>query len=206
MPAQDKSKLVAIGIGSNQENPAGKLAWACRQFQADPFQLVATSSVYQSSPMGPQDQDDFLNAVVLIKTSLPPKELLIKLQKMEAEAGRQKTERWGPRSLDLDILLYDMCEICTDDLTIPHKGVNERNFVLVPLAELAQSYRLPQQEKVNLTSPLANLGTVEETKETEAAKINTRKSKDQNNKTRGYGDGQTRLCKTDISLTVYSQG
>jgi 2-amino-4-hydroxy-6-hydroxymethyldihydropteridine diphosphokinase len=94
--------------------------------------------------MGPQNQPDYINAVVAIKTELTPIELLDCTQKIELEQGRvRKDERWGPRTLDLDIVLYGNEVIDSERLTVPHYGMKEREFVLYPLAEIAPSLQLP---------------------------------------------------------------
>ncbi|MGX9080354.1 2-amino-4-hydroxy-6-hydroxymethyldihydropteridine diphosphokinase, partial [Klebsiella pneumoniae] len=96
------------------------------------------SQLYGSRPMGPADQPDYVNAVVRLTTRLAPLALLDQLQSIELEQGRvRKEERWGPRSLDLDLLLYGAECIQSERLTVPHYGMKEREFVLLPLAEIA---------------------------------------------------------------------
>jgi 2-amino-4-hydroxy-6-hydroxymethyldihydropteridine diphosphokinase len=106
-------------------------------------ELMACSSLYLSAPMGPQDQPDFINTVVCIDTGLSPEALLDELQAIEKAHHRVKTERWGPRTLDLDILLYGDQVIDTPALKIPHPGIAQRNFVLYPLAEIDQQLEIP---------------------------------------------------------------
>ncbi|WP_103270655.1 2-amino-4-hydroxy-6-hydroxymethyldihydropteridine diphosphokinase, partial [Vibrio vulnificus] len=102
------------------------------------------SQLYSSSPMGPQDQPDYINAVAAIETELTPLELLDCTQAIELEQGRvRKEERWGPRTLDLDIILYGDEVIDSERLTVPHYGMKEREFVLYPLAEIAPNLTLP---------------------------------------------------------------
>ncbi len=130
---------VYSGVGSNLGDSQGK---AQRAFDAigqiEDTRVLKTSSLYSSKPMGPQDQPDYINAVCLIETSLKPHGLLKQLQRIELEEGRErKGERWGPRTLDLDILLYGSETIDTADLIIPHYGMAEREFVMVPLFEIA---------------------------------------------------------------------
>lgn len=97
---------------------------------------VRLSSLYASKPMGPQDQPDFINAVVEIDTTLTPLQLLALCQQLEQAAQRVRLRRWGERSLDVDVLLYDDEVIKLPTLTVPHAGLRERNFVLIPLSEL----------------------------------------------------------------------
>jgi 2-amino-4-hydroxy-6-hydroxymethyldihydropteridine diphosphokinase len=128
-----------IGLGSNQENPVGQLRSARLEIQALPSVLeTAFSSLYRSAPMGPSDQPDYVNAVMAVATTLSALDLLKALQAIELSHGRVRTgERWGPRTLDLDLLLYGQEEIVGEILTVPHPGIAEREFVLYPLAEIA---------------------------------------------------------------------
>jgi 2-amino-4-hydroxy-6-hydroxymethyldihydropteridine diphosphokinase len=137
--------LVYIGLGSNLEYPLGQLKSALKSLgQYDNIRLLRHSSAYQSRPMGPSDQPDYTNAVALLETSLAAEDLLSVLQRIELEQGRvRKSEQWGPRTLDLDILLYGMDCIRTERLTVPHYGMKEREFVLYPLAEIAPSLIFP---------------------------------------------------------------
>lgn len=134
-----------IGLGANLAQPIAQLQQALIAIKALPnTKLVAASSFYGSKPMGPQDQPNYVNAVVAIDTSLAPLALLDLLQHIEQQQGRQrKAERWGPRTLDLDILLYGQQLINSERLTIPHYGLNQREFVLYPLAEIAPELILP---------------------------------------------------------------
>lgn len=141
---------VFIGLGSNISHPefgtpAEQVAHAIETIAAHPeLELQAASSLYQSAPMGPQDQSDYINAVVHIRCACSADALLDHLQAIELHFGRErKEERWGPRTLDLDILLFDQQIIQTRRLTIPHYGIAEREFVLVPLFELAPEMVMP---------------------------------------------------------------
>jgi 2-amino-4-hydroxy-6-hydroxymethyldihydropteridine diphosphokinase len=134
-----------IGLGSNLANPAEQIK-AARAAIADiaGVQELAFSSVYHSPPMGPQDQPDYVNAVMAIATELPPIDLLRCLQQIENEQGRvRKAERWGARTLDLDVLIYGEQEINLPDLIVPHTGLAERAFVLYPLFEIAPQLIVP---------------------------------------------------------------
>ncbi|HET6421372.1 MAG TPA: 2-amino-4-hydroxy-6-hydroxymethyldihydropteridine diphosphokinase [Geobacteraceae bacterium] len=100
--------------------------------------ITALSGFYDTQPVGPVEQDNFLNAALRIETSLSPHQLLSELQRIETETfGRKRTVRWGPRSIDLDILFYGNLVIAGEDLTIPHPCLHERRFVLAPLVEIA---------------------------------------------------------------------
>ena len=130
---------VYIGLGSNLSNPEEQIRQARIAIakQAD-ITEIDFSSLYASSPMGPQDQPDYVNAVMRVNTELSAMELLRVLQKIENNQGRvRKDERWGARTLDLDLLLYADQQIDTPDLIVPHSGLSKRAFVLYPLQEIA---------------------------------------------------------------------
>lgn len=127
-----------IGIGSNLENPVFQVNAAIDAFShLQDIKLVASSSLYASKPQGPQDQPDFVNAVVKVATEMSASELLITLQALERDQGKVKKRHWGERLIDLDILLYGSMTIKTSDLVIPHPEMKSRDFVLLPLRELA---------------------------------------------------------------------
>lgn len=137
--------IAYLGLGSNLSSPVVQLKSA-RLAIADISGVdeLAFSSLYHSSPMGPQDQPDFVNAVMCISTGLPVLDLLSKLQEIENAHGRQRTgPRWGARTLDIDILMYgDQC-INLPGLTVPHPGIVERSFVLYPWHEIAPELSIP---------------------------------------------------------------
>ena len=128
-----------IGIGSNVGNPVAQAKEAIDALaQIEKTQLISVSSLYASKPMGPSDQPDYVNAVAKLTTTLTPLALLDALQYIELHQGRvRKDERWGPRTLDLDILLVDDLAIDHSRLTVPHYGMREREFVLYPLFEIS---------------------------------------------------------------------
>ena len=134
-----------IAVGSNLADPESQANLAIETLKSLPqSKFIATSKLYSSTPMGPQNQPDYINAVVAIETELTPIELLNCTQAIEQEQGRvRKDERWGPRTLDLDIILYGNEVIDSERLTVPHYGMKEREFVLYPLAEIAPSLQLP---------------------------------------------------------------
>ncbi len=134
-----------IGLGSNQADPAQQLRRACDAISQLPdSRVVAVSSLYRTAPFGPADQPDYVNAVLELSTSLSPLALLDALQAIELDQGRVRTaQRWGPRTLDLDILLYGGERIELPRLTVPHYHMHARPFVLYPLAEIAPHLSLP---------------------------------------------------------------
>jgi len=142
--------IVYIGLGSNLATPAIQIESARSAISVlESVQELAFSSLYQSPPMGPQDQPDYVNAVMAIKTELSAIRLLRALQKIELDQGRvRKDERWGARTLDLDILLYGQQVINQPNLIIPHYGIAERAFVLYPLQEIAPEMTIPNKGKI----------------------------------------------------------
>lgn len=130
-----------LGLGANLSNelgtPSEHIERALTRLQShSAISHMRASSLYASKPMGPQDQPDFINAVAEIDTTLDPYELLALCQQLEQEAQRVRLRRWGERSLDVDVLLYANRHLHSATLTVPHPGITERNFVLIPLAEL----------------------------------------------------------------------
>ena len=134
-----------IGIGSNLDDPVAQVRAAVSALQSLPeTRLVAISSLYSGTPMGPADQPDYVNAVAGVDTRLSAGELLQAMQRIEDRQGRERHgERWGPRTLDLDLLLYGDSTIDTPDLTVPHPGMHARDFVIVPLTEIAGDLEIP---------------------------------------------------------------
>ena len=144
-------QTVYIGLGSNLEAPRQQLEAALQALARVPrSQLIGCSSFYSSEPLGPADQPRFLNAVARLDTELQPLELLDALQAIELDQGRvRKAERWGPRTLDLDILLFGEQVIDVPRLQVPHYHMHARPFVLYPLAELAgDALRLPDGRRL----------------------------------------------------------
>lgn len=153
--------IAYIGLGSNLQNPIEQIHAARAAINAlSQIKEQAFSSLYQSLPMGPQDQPDYVNAVMAVATDLSPIELLRRLQTIENNSGRVRGERWGARTLDLDIVLYGDQVLDLPDLTVPHLGLTERAFVLYPLYEIAPQLIIPTKGKlVDLLAncPLAGL-------------------------------------------------
>jgi 2-amino-4-hydroxy-6-hydroxymethyldihydropteridine diphosphokinase len=136
--------IAYIGLGSNLENPLDQLRRAFADIDKLPdTRMVARSSLYRSAPIGLLDQPDFVNAVAKIETSLAPQVLLQALLHIEHQHGRERTIRNAPRTLDLDVLLYDDIQLNEPGLTIPHPQMHLRAFVLRPLLEIAPDCMIP---------------------------------------------------------------
>lgn len=135
--------VVYIGMGSNLATPMQQLTSACRALEnCEGIAVEAISPWYQSVAVGPE-QPDYINGAAKLTTTLSPEALLDALQAIELEHGRERKIHWGPRTLDLDILLYGQEEIHTPRLTIPHAYLCERNFVVYPLMDIASTLTLP---------------------------------------------------------------
>jgi 2-amino-4-hydroxy-6-hydroxymethyldihydropteridine diphosphokinase len=134
-----------IALGSNSGDRRANLDFALKQLASNPhLQVVKCSTLHVTAPIGgPPDQDPFLNAAAVLKTSLPPQALLALLQRIELQAGRHRDKRWGPRTLDLDLLLCEDCILDTPELIIPHPRMAWRRFVLEPASEVAGEMRHP---------------------------------------------------------------
>jgi 2-amino-4-hydroxy-6-hydroxymethyldihydropteridine diphosphokinase len=134
-----------IGIGSNLNDPVAQVLEAVEELGMIPDTiLVERSSLYSGRPMGPSDQPDYVNAVVSLDTLLSADELHRTLIGIEDLQGRSREgEKWGPRIIDLDLLLYGNSIIETDTLTVPHPGMHERDFVIIPLEEVAGNIKIP---------------------------------------------------------------
>lgn len=134
-----------IALGSNLADPLHQVNCALQALADLPgSRRIATSSFYRTPPYGPADQPDFLNAVIALDTQLTATDLLTQTQRIECEQGRiRKAERWGPRTLDLDILLFGDQTIRSERLTVPHYDMHNRAFMLLPLVEIAPEITLP---------------------------------------------------------------
>ncbi len=137
--------IVSLGIGSNLGSREERIRRAIRELSSLPHSEILTlSSLYETEPVGVRDQPWFLNACAVLKTELSPQELLLRLKGIESRMGREEIrERWGPRLIDLDILLYDSLTLNSSQLIIPHPRLHQRGFVLRPLAEIAPEWRHP---------------------------------------------------------------
>ncbi len=137
-----------IGLGSNLDDPARQVRAALALLEELPgSRVVATSALYSNPPMGPQDQPDFVNAVAGLLTRQEPEALLRSLQALETRLGRVRNtgDRWGPRIIDLDLLVYGSLQRSVPSLNLPHPGIFERNFVLLPLCDIAPALQVPGQ-------------------------------------------------------------
>lgn len=138
-----------VGLGSNLEHPAAQLARAVAELARLPdTTLQAQSPFYASRPVGPQDQPDFVNGAVALTTGLSAHQLLDHLQAIEQAHGRERLQHWGPRTLDLDLLMYGHERICDARLTVPHGELADRDFVLQPLLDLNPELTLPDGRRI----------------------------------------------------------
>lgn len=148
---------VYLALGSNLADPLHQVQSALDALAAIPqSRLVACSSLYRTPPYGPPDQPDYLNAAVALDTELSPEALLDHTQRIELEQGRvRKDHRWGPRTLDLDIMLFGDLTLATARLTVPHYDMHNRAFMLLPLLEIAPALCLPDGTRIaDLLAPL----------------------------------------------------
>jgi 2-amino-4-hydroxy-6-hydroxymethyldihydropteridine diphosphokinase len=156
---------VYIGLGSNLADPETQVGSALNELKniAD-TELLQSSSLYKSPPMGPQDQPDYINAVALCETELAPLDFLAALQAIEQQHGRVRNRHWGERTLDLDLLVYGQEIVELPGLTIPHPGIAERAFVLYPMAEIAPDIIVPKHGAISelvANCPLDGLQRIE---------------------------------------------
>lgn len=143
--------LAYIAIGSNLASPLEQVNAAVQALGDIPqTRVVALSSFYRTPPLGPQDQPDYLNAAIALETALSAEALLDNTQRIELQQGRvRKEERWGPRTLDLDIMLFGDAVINTERLTVPHYDMKRRGFMLWPLFEIAPDLIFPDGESLS---------------------------------------------------------
>lgn len=145
---ETKPVVAYIGLGANEGDPRRQVEEAIARLAAtEEIELLQASSFYLNPPLGPADQPWYVNAVIQVRTRLTPEELLRVLHRVEQELGRVRRERWGPRVIDLDLLLYDGVILSGPDLTLPHPEMHRRSFVLAPLAEIAPQAWHPTLQK-----------------------------------------------------------
>jgi len=131
-------QIAALGLGGNIGDPRAAMAEALRQLDLrDDCRVIAVSKLYSTPPWGKTDQADFFNCCALVETSLPPEDLLDACLSIERGMKRVRAERWGPRTIDIDILIYGVLEQVTERLELPHPRMIERGFVMMPLADIA---------------------------------------------------------------------
>ena len=155
-----------VGIGSNLDDPRKQVERALAALaDLDASRLIAASGRYRSAPLGPPDQPWYVNAAAGLITQLEPEPLLQALKEIEATLGRRPLrQRWGPRRIDLDLLMYGAVELATPALTVPHPGLTTRSFVLYPLADFAAEVEVPGRGRVAdllRDVPLAGLEPIE---------------------------------------------
>lgn len=139
-----------VALGSNLDQPCVQIELAFAALaRLTKCRLVARSLLYRTQPLGPQDQPEFVNAAAGLLTQLTARELLMELKRLERALGRElPVVRWGPRRIDLDLLVYADAQISESDLTVPHRGLPERNFVLYPLRDIAPELLVPGHGRV----------------------------------------------------------
>jgi len=138
---------IYIQLGSNMGNRKSYIEKSMQEIEQEVGNIICSSKIYESSPWGVTNQNHFLNSVIKVESKLAPYVLLEKLQEIENNSGRIRKEKWGERSIDLDILFYNFEIINTKNLKIPHPYIQERRFVLVPLSEIATDYNHPVLQK-----------------------------------------------------------
>ncbi len=152
-----------VGLGSNLANPINQVLQAFIELDQIPrTRLIKQSALYESEPFGPVEQDNFINAVAALETALSPIELLDQLQAIEALHHRERKVHWGPRTLDLDILLFGNEQLCIERLNVPHPYLAERNFVLYPLLALEPELTLPSGIKLQALQADCHLGNLKQ--------------------------------------------
>lgn len=141
---------VYVAIGSNLDDPLTQVREALRRLRSlDGARLVSISPLYRTAPLGPQDQPEFVNAAAGLLTQLPPRQFFEILKEIEHDMGRTApVVRWGPRRIDLDLLVFGSLQVSEPDLVIPHPGVPTRNFVLYPLRDIAPDMVVPSHGTV----------------------------------------------------------
>lgn len=142
-----KRESVWLSLGSNVGDREANLSMAKEELLSLKIEIVQASSLYETAPFGRTDQPDFLNQVLKIRTSLEPLKLLFFTKNIEGKLGRVRREKWGPREIDIDILFYNILVVNLPDLTVPHPGIPNRRFILVPLAEMEPEFRHPGNGK-----------------------------------------------------------
>jgi 2-amino-4-hydroxy-6-hydroxymethyldihydropteridine diphosphokinase len=141
--ANAKNHIAYLGIGANLGSPINAVRDAIERLETVSMSVDRVAKLYRSPPLGPADQPDYINTVVRLRTSHSPEALLLACQAIELALGRKKAIRWGPRVIDLDILLYDDLQLICANLVIPHPEMHKRRFVLKPLCDLVPEFTIP---------------------------------------------------------------
>lgn len=152
-----RRRTAHLSLGSNLGDRLEYLTKALRKLEGEQTRVAKVSSVYETVPQGKPDQPQYLNCAAAIETELTPPELLRRLNQVEQSLGRVRTERWGPRTVDIDLILYGPAILATPDLEVPHPRAAERAFVLVPLLEIDQMLAFPQSGE-SFQAALSRLG------------------------------------------------
>ena len=139
----DSKTTAYIGMGSNQEEPLANCLRALHKLDSEKIHVVRCSSFYRTQAVGYEKQPHFVNAVVQVTTDLDPEDLFAKMQEIEKDLGKKPSFKWGPRKIDLDLLLYGDEVVDEIDLQVPHPLMHQRKFVLAPLAEIAPQVEHP---------------------------------------------------------------
>ena len=140
-------KLLYIGLGSNLEDRLALLAEARRKCALSLGPILKRSDIYYTTAWGKRDQAAFLNQIIQIQTLLEPLEVIASIQDIEKQMGRRRTEKWGPRKIDIDLLFYDQLVMKDEVLIVPHPGIHERRFVLQPFMDIDPHFVHPQSKK-----------------------------------------------------------
>ena len=135
--------IAFLALGANLANPQDQISEAIRRLGTSALHVLRRARIYRSKPVGPQEQPDYLNTVVEVRTELSPWAALERIKTIETEMGRTPSEHWGPRLIDIDIVTFGQVRMSHADLIIPHKELTRRAFVLVPLADLAPQLFVP---------------------------------------------------------------
>ncbi len=159
-PDNTGETLVALGLGANLGDPVANLRRAVELLAQAGLRFEALSSLYRTKPWGVTDQPDFVNACALARTTLAPLALLDLAQATEKALGRRRTRRWGPRAIDIDLLLYGDAQWRDERLILPHPGLMERAFVLLPLAEIAPEFVVGSVHLAEAASKIDPAGVV----------------------------------------------
>lgn len=139
-----ETNIVYIGLGSNLEQPHQQIKKAIQSLhELDAITVIRNAGYFESKPMGPDNQPDYVNTVVELETTLSATELLNQCQQIESKQGRVKTRHWGERTIDLDVLLYGKEQINLENLIVPHVGLCQRDFVFKPLLKLNKNIEIP---------------------------------------------------------------